>query len=72
MTELPMVVAMGRDANRWDVRHDSSLTPDPNGMPLVSGVMTTYKNDVEVLWRAIESISLRGLRCPARRSISAA
>ncbi len=51
-----MVVAMGGATNQLDVRHDAILATDRNGVPLVSVVMTTYKNDAEVLWRAIESI----------------
>jgi glycosyltransferase involved in cell wall biosynthesis len=56
MREHPTVVATGGTANPWDVRQDGILATDRNGMPLVSVVMTTYKDDADVLWRAIESI----------------
>jgi glycosyltransferase involved in cell wall biosynthesis len=43
-------------ANQQDVRAVTSPSPDRGGIPVVSVVMTTYKDNVDVLSRAIDSI----------------
>jgi glycosyltransferase involved in cell wall biosynthesis len=66
MREHPSVVAKGGAADGWDVRHDAILARDRHGMPLASVVMTTYKDDFDVLWRAIDSIlaqTMNDLEC---------
>jgi glycosyltransferase involved in cell wall biosynthesis len=47
---------MGGTADQQDVRLGTSRVSDRQEIPLVSVVMTTYKDDVDVLWRAIDSI----------------
>jgi glycosyltransferase EpsE len=51
-----VAAAMGGAANQQDVRPGTIPVPDRHEIPLVSVVMTTYKDDVDVLWRAIDSI----------------
>jgi glycosyltransferase EpsE len=56
MRERSVAAAMGGAANQQDVRPGTTPAPDRHEIPLVSVVMTTYKDDVDVLWRAIDSI----------------
>jgi len=58
--------AMDGAANRQNSRPGTIPASDRHEVPLVSVVMTTYKDDVEVLWRAIDSIltqTMRDLEC---------
>jgi len=56
VSEPSVAAATGGAADRQDVRAGTIPSPDRREIPLVSVVMTTYKDDVEVLWRAIDSI----------------
>jgi glycosyltransferase EpsE len=48
--------AAGGAVNQQGVRPRTISFADRHEVPLVSVVMTTYKDDVDVLWRAIDSI----------------
>jgi glycosyltransferase EpsE len=54
--EHNVAAARGGTANQQDVGPGTIPSPDRHEIPLVSVVMTTYKDHVDVLWRAIDSI----------------
>jgi cellulose synthase/poly-beta-1,6-N-acetylglucosamine synthase-like glycosyltransferase len=56
MRERRVAAAIGSAADQWDVWPGTIPASDRHGIPLVSVVMTTYKDDIDVLWRAIDSI----------------
>jgi len=56
MRDRSVAVMTGGAADHLDARPETISSADRHGIPLVSVVMTTYKDDVDVLWRAIDSI----------------
>jgi glycosyltransferase involved in cell wall biosynthesis len=66
MNKRNVAATIGSAAKQSDVRHEAAPVTDRQETPLVSVVMTTYKDDVEVLWRAVDSIlrqTMHDLEC---------
>ncbi len=66
MRESGVAAAIGDALNRQDILLGAIPASGSHEVPLVSVVMTTYQDDIDVLWRAIDSIltqTMRDLEC---------